>query len=187
MLGLGLSRAESAVCAKCVVKDESWGWGSCSIRLAGTTEVVVSLLWVPTPSASYRPVLLWGERLPDRLEASNGSHHGWQHQRPLPAPSVSPGFVLRGWVFLFSYPSLSLVCWRQGSRMKECLGQQEKQELFCRKTNLPLIDLGIRSYQTGQGAEWESWHMPPAHGWKALKCHLLQQRRLRQPCFSLGK
>lgn len=37
-LGLGLSRAESAIRAKPTVKDESWGWGSCSVRLAGRKE-----------------------------------------------------------------------------------------------------------------------------------------------------
>lgn len=43
-LGLGLSRVENAICAKPTVKDESWGWGSCSVRLAGRKEGCLSVL-----------------------------------------------------------------------------------------------------------------------------------------------
>ncbi|RLW02859.1 hypothetical protein DV515_00006960, partial [Chloebia gouldiae] len=43
MLGLGLSRVENAICAKPTVKDESWGWGSCSVRLAGREQGWLSL------------------------------------------------------------------------------------------------------------------------------------------------
>ena len=37
----------------------------------------MSLLRVPTPpGASRRPVPVRGERLPERLEAADGDHHG---------------------------------------------------------------------------------------------------------------
>ena len=81
----------------------------------------------------------------------------------------------------FFFPTLVFhrsVGWRQGSGMKECLGDQEKQELSCRgkkkKPDLQLMDLGGWSYQTGQVTEG---HVAPAEvvarGRKALKCHLL--------------
>lgn len=43
MLGLGLSRVENAICAEPTVKDESWGWGRCSVRLAGREQGWLSL------------------------------------------------------------------------------------------------------------------------------------------------
>lgn len=135
-LGLGLSRAQSAVCAKPTVRDEPWGWGSCSVRLAGGKQ-----RWF-SPSCECQLLVH-----PTELSSCevSGSLTDWRPAMDVPmADSTNDLYQLQvsplassseGGYFFFSYPSLSLVCWRQGSRMKECLGQQEKQELFCRKSD----------------------------------------------------
>lgn len=48
-----------------------------------------------------------------------------------------------GGCFFCSYPAVSAVYWREGSGIKECLGDQEKQELPCRKKINQLLPDGF--------------------------------------------